>query len=804
MLAMATLAAIMLRCFASEEEPLFKATVEMADSLPYFLGSSAGNPPPCSSPTSCPVTLGDDIDGAVTLTLELLKPVPPACMSANLLDSLLRKDDNELSSTCPNGTELFSDFCKCPKDKYGEAPKPCSEDPDGKCLETGITDELDATKQLFTVFPSDCLACKCAPTSNYNAVGMPAVYPTSCNGDGDMGLAVSFKLEGPNAGSVKYSPEVARWKPGSPAGTKVTVTFTTTEAFGATDLTMLRIGQATSLTTRQALVGGVADFTELAFVGPARSTGTEQCRQNGHYGTHTTTFDGKYWHYFDGNSRNFTRTTRYKSTTRDFVIQNQFRGDPAVTCALAGREGNDRVMINNCDGSGVKVETDFQTTKVSDQPRIDISGNTYTVHFKSGAWMRAVSTGISSVLYIYFESVDPHASAGMCGNYNGNPNDDAVAYRVLTAASDCPLSGFRTTDDGSRGDSCGGYDTLYESQKVSSKAYPTDTPCKGGPNSGLSPSCDIWEYTPPPPLPPLPPPPPLISDPLVVTCPPGSYILPHSSSPSGFNECRWCEPGVTFQPDPATNTCTTCRAVSPPCDLETHFEEAAPTASTDRRCQPWCIMPTATSRTTANSDAIQDTLNDLQEQQDEFKEQFDAAGADVADGGCGNDASAGGLSEICVSKIILEEQVEVLTARLSTAQNALASSTRDNDGGGAEDDVHDPDCQCRSKQTLVTVLPIVGVLLLVAGIVGFVFWKRKDGSSAPTMQNSRARNRPSQQRRQGRQGGGPPAAPSAALPANNVQREPYGAGGMPAVYGNDSYEPIIVNVAAGDGDSGNC
>lgn len=214
-------------------------------------------------------------------------------------------------------------------------------------------------------------------------------------------------------------------------------------------------------------------------------------------------------------------------------------------------------------------------------------------------------------------------------------------------------------------------------------------------------------------------------------------------------------------------------------------------------------MPTATSRTTTNSDAIQDTLNDLQEQQDEFKEQFDAAGADVADGGCGNDASVGGLSEICVSKIILEEQVEVLTARLSTAQNALASSTRDNDGNGAEDDVHDPECQCRSKQTLVTVLPIVGVLLLVAGIAGFVFWKRKDGSSAPTKQNSRARNRPPQQRRQGRQGGGRPAAPSAALPANNVQREPYGAGGMPAVYGNDSYEPVIVNVAAGDGDSGN-
>ena len=209
---------------------------------------------------------------------------------------------------------------------------------------------------------------------------------------------------------------------------------------------------------------------------------------------------------------------------------------------------------------------------------------------------------------------------------------------------------------------------------------------------------------------------------------------------------------------------------------------------------------TTTSRTTPNFDAIQDTPNDLQEQQDEFKEQFDAAGADVADGGCGNDASVRGLSVFCVRKI-LQEKVDSLTAQLSTAQNA--SSTRDNDGNGAEDDVHDPECQCRSKQTLVTVLLIVGVLLLVAGIAGFVFLKRKVGSSAPTKQNRRARNRPPQQRRQGRQGGGRPAAPSAALPANNVQREPYGAGGMPAVYGNDSYEPVIINVAAGDGDSGN-
>lgn len=606
MLATATLLATIVLCCYASEEPLFKATVQMADDPPHFLSAFAKKAtygeatsyepygaPPCSPSTSCPVTLGTDIDGAATLVLELLKPVPPACLAANIdnyRDDAIASATSSTGSACPPGTQLISNFCKCPKNKYGEEPEPCSEDPDNKCLETGITDELDGTKQLFTVFPSDCLACKCAPTSNYNAVGMPDVYPTSCNGDGGMGLAVSFKLEGPNAGSIKYSPEVARWKPGSPAGTKVTITFTTTEAFGATDLTMLRIGKATSLTARNGLGGGVADFTDIAFVGPARSTGTQQCRHAS--GGHTMTFDGKYWHYYDGKTRNFTRTTRYKSTTRDFVIQDQVRGYPARTCALAAREGNDRVIISLCDGAGVIVETDFQTTKVSDQPRIEIKESEnqdhkiYTVYFKSGAWMRAqFAYPYNDYLRMntYFESVDPHASAGMCGNYNNNPNDDTDVYAMHN------------------------YDELKEIQKVSSKAYPTDTPCKDGPNSGLSPSCDIWEYTPPLPLPPLPPPPPLLSDPLVVTCPAGSFILPHSESPSGFAECRWCDPGVTFLQEPATDTSAKCRAVSPPCDPETHFEELAPSVSSDRRCTT--VTTTSMTRTTTTVSSTTTTVS---------------------------------------------------------------------------------------------------------------------------------------------------------------------------------------------------
>ena len=66
---------------------------------------------------------------------------------------------------------------------------------------------------------------------------------------------------------------------------------------------------------------------------------------------HYNTFDGKYWHFYDGNSKTPTRLTLYRSTKRDFAIQVQVRGNPAIACAIAGREGRNWVQVNGCGGA---------------------------------------------------------------------------------------------------------------------------------------------------------------------------------------------------------------------------------------------------------------------------------------------------------------------------------------------------------------------------------------------------------------------------------------------------------------------
>lgn len=273
---------------------------------------------------------------------------------------------------------------------------------------------------------------------------------------------VDINISNPDPDLVAVNPCLLRWTPKDWHHTK-TVQITTVQDYVHTSDETRQIHlRVQPISSESALYRGYS--VQDLYVESVK-TASANCRATGR--GHYTTFDGKYWHYFDGSRRNQTRIALYKSTKRDMVVQVQVRGNPAVVCAMAGREGNDRVMINNC-GSGIRVEADFHTKKAEDQPQIDVSGTTYTIYFKSGAWMRAQVT--SWGLNVWAESVDPGSTCGMCGNFDGNAGNDAPTYKVQD------------------------YNSLFECQKVSSAQYPTDDPCKNGINTGDSPSCDIWEY----------------------------------------------------------------------------------------------------------------------------------------------------------------------------------------------------------------------------------------------------------------------------------------------------------------------
>jgi hypothetical protein len=173
-----------------------------------------------------------------------------------------------------------------------------------------------------------------------------------------------------------------------------------------------------------------------------------QCRATGD--PHYTTFDGAYWHFYDGNSRPRTLVNLVKSTNvnRPFgqlQIQNQMRGYPAVNCALAGREGNNLFILDACSGKMV-ITTRFGS-EIKQQPTVEVTGSTYTVYFKSGFWMRGIVYGSYIDLYVQAPGIDFNSVCGICGNFDGNPGNDYTVYMSTVYSQLTPCQQVLASED---------------------------------------------------------------------------------------------------------------------------------------------------------------------------------------------------------------------------------------------------------------------------------------------------------------------------------------------------------------------
>uniref|UniRef100_A0ABM0LW49 von Willebrand factor D and EGF domain-containing protein-like n=1 Tax=Saccoglossus kowalevskii TaxID=10224 RepID=A0ABM0LW49_SACKO len=145
---------------------------------------------------------------------------------------------------------------------------------------------------------------------------------------------------------------------------------------------------------------------------------------------HFITLDGRKYDYYKTGT-----FILYKSTIRDFEVQNTLwpcggTSHPvSCNCGFVVRENNDIISVDMCKGNFLETKPEVKVLgrfPLSDGVKIKETkhGGKLTIEFPSGAFVRADVGEWGISITIQAPSVDFNHTIGLCGLFDGNPNND--------------------------------------------------------------------------------------------------------------------------------------------------------------------------------------------------------------------------------------------------------------------------------------------------------------------------------------------------------------------------------------------